>query len=401
MHGRVCAGFWVRFVSQAETERDQTPFEDDRGRRFRRDGAARPLCHGSVRPTRTLGKATRQLGVPADDGWTLASGGVGQTWGVEFVIARNPDPGSSLPFLVRLPLGPDGVALKVRDTWPRTAKVYCHRADEWPDEPDIIERVPVRSCVRRGAAIDLVLDRGRENRSQFVFTHARGREVIFWQSARTTKQARPAVAIPTARAAGQVLEILVDSHERYPWTFTRQQAVTRRQALTAGDYAVAIDDLVVAAVERKSLTDLVATLTTGKLRYLLAELATMPRAAIVVEDRWSAVFKLERVRPSVVADGLAEAQVRFPTIPILFCETRPLAQEWTYRFLGAAAAHHREHRDAFELEQRLPTAGPLAVAEPTVAEIRAWAVAAGLEVAAKGRLRPEVYEAYHAATSVN
>ena len=303
-----------------------------------------------------------------------------------------------MPFLIRLPLGPNGVVLKVRDTWPRTAKVYCHRADEWPDEPDILERVPVRSCVRRGAAIDLILDRGRENRSQFVFAHARGREVIFWQSARTTKQARPAVAIPTARAAGQVLEILVDSHERYPWTFARQQAVTRRQALTAGDYAVAIDDLVVAAVERKSLTDLVATLTTGKLRYLLAELATMPRAAIVVEDRWSAVFKLERVRPSVVADGLAEAQVRFPTIPILFCETRPLAQEWTYRFLGAAAAHHREHRDAFELEQRLPTAGPLAAAEPTVAEIRAWAVAAGLEVAAKGRLRPEVYEAYHAAT---
>ena len=47
---------------------------------------------------------------------------------VEFVIARNPDPDSSLPFLVRVPLG-DGVALKVRDTWPRTAKIYCHRAD--------------------------------------------------------------------------------------------------------------------------------------------------------------------------------------------------------------------------------------------------------------------------------
>lgn len=320
---------------------------------------------------------------------------------VEFVIARNPDAGSSLPFLVRLPLGPDGVALKVRETWPRTAKVYCHRADEWPDEPDIIERVPVRSCVRRGAAIDLVLDRGRENRSQFVFAHARGREVIFWQSARTTKQARPAVAIPTARAAGQVLEILVDSHERYPWTFTHQQAVTRRQALTAGDYAVAVDNRIVATVERKSLTDLVATLTSGKLRYLLADLATMPRAAIVVEDRWSAVFKLDRVRPSVVADGLAEAQVRFPTIPILFCETRPLAQEWTYRFLGAAVTHQQEHRDAFELEQQLPAAGPLAAAEPTIAAIRAWAIGAGLDVAATGRLRPEVYEAYHAATDTS
>ena len=313
---------------------------------------------------------------------------------VEFVIARNPDAGSSLPFLVRLPLGVGGIALKVRETWPRTAKVYCHRADEWPSELEIIERVPVRSCVRRGAAIDLVLDRGRESRSQFVFTHARGREVIFWQSARTVKQARPGVAIPTARASGRVLEILVDSHERYPWTFLHQQAVTHRHALVAGDYAVAVDGRVVAAVERKSLSDLVATLTSGKLRYLLADLAVVPRAAVVVEDRWSAVFKLDRVRPSMVADGLAEAQVRFPTIPIVFCETRPLAQEWAYRFLGAAAAHDDEHRGAAEREQRLPAAGPLIPAEPTIAEVRAWAIASGLDVSTTGRLRAEIWAAY-------
>ena len=95
-----------------------------------------------------------------------------------------------------------------------------------------------------------------------------------------------------------------------------------------------------AAVERKSLPDLVATLTGGKLRYLLADLASLPRAALVVEDRYSAVFKLDRVRPAVVAEGLAEAQVRFPSVPIVFAETRPLAQEWTYRFLGAALDHH-------------------------------------------------------------
>jgi ERCC4-type nuclease len=189
----------------------------------------------------------------------------------------------------------------------------------------IVERVPVRSCVRRGAAIDLVLERGRENRSQFVFANARGREVIFWQSARTNKQARPAVAVPTARTSGQVLEIFVDSHEQYPWTFAKQQAVTSRRALPAGDYAIAVDDRIVATVERKSLADLVATLTGGKLRYLLADLASVPRAAMVIEDRWSSMFKLERVRPSIVAEGLAEAQVRFPTVPIVFCETRPLA----------------------------------------------------------------------------
>jgi hypothetical protein len=326
---------------------------------------------------------------------------VGQTAGVEdFVVARNPDPDSSLPYVIRLPLGERGVVLKVRDTWPRTAKVYCHRASEWPEDPDVVERVPVRSCVRRGAAVDLVLARGRENRSQFVFTRARGREMIFWQSARTAKQARPNVNVPTRRAHGRVLEILVDSHERYAWPFRDQQASTARRALTVGDYAVEIDGDLAAVVERKSLDDLVSTMLGGKLRYVLAALSAVPRAALVVEDRYSSVFKLAHVRPGLVVEGLAEAQVRFPSVPIVFCETRLLAQEWAYRFLGAAVEHLDADAAARELEATLPVAPPLAPREPSTAEIRAWAREAGFEVPARGRLRPEILQAFHDAQSM-
>jgi hypothetical protein len=272
---------------------------------------------------------------------------------LEFVVARNPDPQSSLPFLVRLPL-PDGpVVLKVRDRWPRTAKVYCHRAEHWPTEADVVECVPVRSCRRRGAAVDLVLERARENRSQFVFTKARGRDVIFWQTARTARQARPNVVVPSARAAGGALEILVDSHERYPWTFTKQQVTTVRRALPAGDYAVTVEERIVAVVERKSLADLVTSLTTGKLRYVLADLAAVPNAAVVVEDQYAAVFKLDRIRPSLVLNGLGEAAARFPSVPIVFAGTRPLAQEWTYRFLGACVELHRDHLAATAMERAL------------------------------------------------
>jgi hypothetical protein len=312
----------------------------------------------------------------------------------EFVVARNPEEESSLPYLVRLPLPDGAVVLKVRDVWPRTAKVYCHRAIEWPAEPDIVERVPVRVCQRRGAAVDLVLDRARENRSQFVFTKARGRDVIFWQSARTSRQARPNVSVPTARAAGRRLAVLVDSHERYPWTFNHQQAGTERRALPAGDYAVELDGRIVAAVERKSLTDLVSTLTSGKLRYLLADLAAVPNAAVVVEDRYSAVFKLDHVRPAVVAEGLGEAAARFPSVPIVFAETRQLAQEWTYRFLGAALAHHLDDRHAIPLAADLPPAGEAPPPEPTTAEVRAWARSRGLDVPDRWRLRPEIWTAF-------
>ena len=109
----------------------------------------------------------------------------------------------------------------------------------------------------------------------------------------------------------------------------------------SGDYGVEHDGTIVAAVERKSLADLSKTLVDGSLTYALAELASLERAAVVVEDRYSAVFKLEYVAPGFVADLLGAMQVRYPQVPIVFCDTRPLAEEWTFRFLGAALAHAR------------------------------------------------------------
>jgi hypothetical protein len=223
--------------------------------------------------------------------------------------------------------------------WPRTSAVYLHPVwpDEWPDEPEIVDQVPVRSCVRRGAAIDLILDRARENRSQIVYTTARGREMVFWQSPRTRKQARPKVVTPKARAAALPdLTILVDSNERYAYRFAEKQVTVVRRALAAGDYAVERDGAVIASVERKSLADLMSSLMNGKLKFAVAELATLAAAALVVEDRYSQVFASEHFRPSAIADALAELQVRYPNVPIVFCETRKLAEEWVYRYLAAA-----------------------------------------------------------------
>lgn len=264
----------------------------------------------------------------------------------KLLIARNPEADSSLPYIVRIPLG-EGIVLRVKDTWPRTSKIYCHpHGEPWPDDADIVEELPLRSCVRRGAAIGIEVDRTRESRSQFVITQARGREMIFWQSARTSKVARPNVAIPTARASGVAdMEIIVDTRERYAWKFSTQQATTTKEALKVGDYGVKVDDELIAVVERKSLTDFTSSLTSGKLDYRLADLEQVPRAVVLVEDRYSAIFKLEHVRPAVVADMLAECQVRHPTVPIIFAETRALAQEWAYRFFGAAV-RDRQQADA-------------------------------------------------------
>lgn len=260
---------------------------------------------------------------------------------VNFVVARNPDPDSRLPYLVRLPID-GGLVLKVRDTWPRTSRVFCARVEDgWPAEAEIVEEVPVSVCRRRGVAIDLVLERPRENRSQFVFTTLpSGREGIFWQTRKVVGTARPGARIPGRRASNLTdLVIVVDTRERYPYGFSRQQATTVRAALAAGDYAVRSEaGAPIAVVERKSLADLAGGLNNGTLVFELANLSEMPRAALVVEDRYGNLLKHAYAPGGFLPDLLARVQVRYPEIPIVFLETRQLAEEWTFRYLGAALA---------------------------------------------------------------
>jgi hypothetical protein len=263
-----------------------------------------------------------------------------------FVVARNPDPESTLPYLLRLPVD-GGIELKAREPWPATARVYCHPLEEgWPDAAEVVEEVPVRSCARRGRAVDLVLDRPRQNRSQFVFTepHAQrrgGRPMIFWQTARTARRARPGQRVPTVRAAGgAVLEIAIDSRERYPYKFTGRPVTTQRSALPVGDYAVLDGDRLLAAVERKTFEDLVKSLIAGTLGFQLTELAALPAAAVVVEERYAALAAAPRVTPGWPCALVAQLQVRYPNVPIVFADSRKLAEDWTHRYLAAAAALH-------------------------------------------------------------
>ena len=240
--------------------------------------------------------------------------GAAHLWIVELLLARNPDRSSSLPYLLRLPLE-GGLVFRTRGTWPRTSALYCHPigVDEWPVEPEIVERVALRVCARRGAAIDVVCDRGREQRSQIVFTRARGREVVFWQSPRTRKQSRPDVRVPTTRAQGiEALEIIVDAHERYPYRFATQQVRTVRRGLVCGDYAISQDGRIVCAVERKSVDDLVSSLASGRLRFALGELSGLTRAAVVVEEGYARVFaqRICRARRSPMAWPSCRSAIR-------------------------------------------------------------------------------------------
>lgn len=168
-----------------------------------------------------------------------------------------------------------------------------------------------------------------------------GREGIFWQTRKVASTARPGARIPGRRISDLASElvIVIDTRERYPYRFAKQRASTEKAALSAGDYAVkGSDGEVVAAVERKSAADLASSLSNGSIAFELAKLGALPRAAVVVEEGYSLIVDHPQVPTGYLTDLLARVQVRYPEVPIVFLENRAMAEEWTFRWLGAALA---------------------------------------------------------------
>jgi hypothetical protein len=72
--------------------------------------------------------------------------------------------------------------------------------------------------------------------------------------------------------------------------------------------------------------------------FQLQRLAELPHAAIVVEARYGALFRLEHVNGNWLADQLARLHARYPDVPIIYADSRSHAEDWTHRFLTAALA---------------------------------------------------------------
>jgi len=119
-----------------------------------------------------------------------------------FRVARNPDAESRLPYLVWRPIE-GGLVLKAREIWPRASRVFCsHEGTPWDESAGVVDEAQILLCRRRGAAIDLVLDRTKLARSQFVFTNARGRPAVWWQTQQTAQFANPGARVPPGTVKG-------------------------------------------------------------------------------------------------------------------------------------------------------------------------------------------------------
>jgi hypothetical protein len=272
----------------------------------------------------------------------------------ELTIARTADGRHAL----RVPVDGGSLLFTTDADWPRERRLRCDPLAAWPDDAEVVDEVAVVEAARRGPSLDLVLDRGARHRCRFVVgpdeLDDRGSrvdgasDVVWWQTGASSRTTPPRQRVPTARERGvDRLEIVVDSREqrRFDFDDVRDcELVVATGKLAAGDYGVRDGDTLVAAVERKKLSDFTSSLTSGRLSEQLAVLATLPRAAVVVEVSYSRVLSSKRVARGRMADLVAAVQASFPTVPVVFAGTRPAAAEWTWRYLAAAWSHHLDER---------------------------------------------------------
>jgi hypothetical protein len=258
------------------------------------------------------------------------------------VVAENPLEHRQLQYVVRFPLPLGDLVVAARGKWPGEKALYCQRLSRWPADARVVEEIPLRSCRREGAVIYLLVDRAREHRSMVVISANReGREMIFWHSNTTLRAGRSRAPLPSGRLHAPGMELVVDSLERYPYTFRRHEVTVRRERLAAGDVGLVVDGVVQSVVERKTLNDFVHSLVDRSLLLLLSDLAQFEHAAVVVEGSYSKLLTSPWLRTSAAADLLAVLHVHHPAIPIVFCDDRAHAEDWTFRFLRECEASAR------------------------------------------------------------
>lgn len=262
---------------------------------------------------------------------------------INWLVEMNPQ-NTRFPYRLTLE-GPDGPILCVRSkhAWPGAgAQIFCIRDNAAQDANTFVERVPVIEWSRLGARLVFALDRPTRKRAEFLFLvkSYKQREGTYEQILFRTQ-----AGIESHRSRGKLdlhgavdLNIVIDSAERYPWSFG-PEATVRRRKLPAGDYALLVDEKIVATVERKALPNLLSDLFSPKTLHLkLAELSAYKHAAVVVEGQYGDLVnpaKIGKCSPKHLLRCVAELSASHPKVPIIWAGHRKGATVWTAQFFTA------------------------------------------------------------------
>jgi DNA excision repair protein ERCC-4 len=127
--------------------------------------------------------------------------------------------------------------------------------------------------------------------------------------------------------------IIIDTREQLEYTFDGFGVETVSRKLDSGDYA--IDGIDGCVIERKSVSDLLGCMTTGRDRFQaeLERLRGYEFSAVVVEvPEYLLYAGLTRMSPKSAKATLVAWQTRFPT-QWIFCPDRVWAEKTTFLLL--------------------------------------------------------------------
>ncbi|NZA26421.1 ERCC4 domain-containing protein [Luteimonas sp. SJ-92] len=245
-------------------------------------------------------------------------------------------------------------AVRAKAAWPGAGtQVFCLRERE-PDAGgplDDLERAPVLHLSRLGRKLSVALDRPRRKRCEFLILEKPRRdggsyEQVFFRTEAAVRAHKTSKRAELSARSGEALDIVVDSLERYPWSFPG--ANVQRRRLPVGDYALAHDERPLAIVERKTLDNLLGDLSELKgLHQQLSELAAWPHAALVIEAQYADFgnpAKVGRWPTAHLLRVLGELPALFPRVQCIFAGNRKLANVWAQRWFGAVHAAMQQPR---------------------------------------------------------
>ncbi len=141
------------------------------------------------------------------------------------------------------------------------------------------------------------------------------------------------------------LTIVCDTREQRPWKFSAAVRVVVSTVPTGADYSVEGYEAEI-GIERKSLQDLVGSLTVGRERFIrsLRALSSRRYRAIIVECQLSQILwgdYRSKATPSSILGSICAITADFA--PVLFCDDAGAAAQLAERLLTKFAA--RAYRD--------------------------------------------------------
>ena len=252
-------------------------------------------------------------------------------------------------------------AVRARSPWPGPGQnIFCLREREFdPAESlDLVERVPVLSLAHVGRKLAIVLDRPQRKRCEFLTVEKQradgsgSYDQVFFRTESGIRAHRSRTRVEL-RNAPATLEVLIDSAEKYPWTFPG--ASTRRRKLPVGDYALMLGDELHALVERKSFENLLGEVgALQALHHQLADLASYPVSALVIEAEYRDFQDTSRLKgrwPAAhLTRVLGELSALHPRLPVIYAGNRKAANTWTHQFFLSLASRRQAPSPQLVLE---------------------------------------------------